>query len=178
MCPIPNSFRDRAISLYSTLYRRATRHVLTSWKVHWCWRWNFRKCIILGKLYQLSLEQYIPVLETVRDNSFLPTILKLYSEIAVSRKRLGIGHMYIYNFCLEWPILWPPRILTFPYWDTLYHTRNSIINIRYYYSDTRGEGSAILCHPFQNLFFNSAKKSTWRPHVSCMYFLLFNYIPI
>ncbi|PNF31997.1 hypothetical protein B7P43_G06550, partial [Cryptotermes secundus] len=38
MCPIPNSFRDTAISLYSTLtlntvhctlYRRATRHVLT-----------------------------------------------------------------------------------------------------------------------------------------------------
>jgi hypothetical protein len=29
MCPIPNGFRDRAISLYSTLYRQATRHVLT-----------------------------------------------------------------------------------------------------------------------------------------------------
>jgi hypothetical protein len=33
MCPIPNGFRDRAISLYSTLYvtlyRGATRHVLT-----------------------------------------------------------------------------------------------------------------------------------------------------
>jgi hypothetical protein len=28
-CPIPDGFRDRAISLYSTLYRRATRHVLT-----------------------------------------------------------------------------------------------------------------------------------------------------
>jgi hypothetical protein len=21
--------------------------------VNWCWRWNFRKCITLGKLYQL-----------------------------------------------------------------------------------------------------------------------------
>jgi hypothetical protein len=29
MCPIPNGFRDRAISLCSPLYRRATRHVLT-----------------------------------------------------------------------------------------------------------------------------------------------------
>jgi hypothetical protein len=29
MSPIPNSFRDRDISLYSTVYRRATRHVLT-----------------------------------------------------------------------------------------------------------------------------------------------------
>ena len=25
----------------------------TSWKVHWCWRRNIRKCILLGKLYQL-----------------------------------------------------------------------------------------------------------------------------
>jgi hypothetical protein len=29
MCPIPNCFPDRAISLYSTLYKGATRHVLT-----------------------------------------------------------------------------------------------------------------------------------------------------
>jgi hypothetical protein len=29
LCPIPNGFRDRAISLYTTLYRRATLHVLT-----------------------------------------------------------------------------------------------------------------------------------------------------
>jgi hypothetical protein len=29
MCPLPNGFRQRVISLYSTLYRRTTRHVLT-----------------------------------------------------------------------------------------------------------------------------------------------------
>jgi hypothetical protein len=56
MCPIPNGFRDRAISLFSTLYTVQTSNTPcphTSRKVHWCWRWNFRKCIILGKLYQL-----------------------------------------------------------------------------------------------------------------------------
>jgi hypothetical protein len=56
MCPIPNGFRDTAISLYSTLYtvqRSKTPCPHTSCKVHWCWRWNFWKCIILGKLYQL-----------------------------------------------------------------------------------------------------------------------------
>jgi hypothetical protein len=37
-----------------------------------------------------------------------------YSETALSRKPFGIGHMYMYYSCLEWPILWPPRILTFP----------------------------------------------------------------
>jgi hypothetical protein len=31
-----------------------------------------------------------------------------------SRKQLGIGHMYICISCLEWPIVWPSRILTFP----------------------------------------------------------------
>jgi hypothetical protein len=25
----------------------------TNWKVHWCWQRNFRKCIVLGKMYQL-----------------------------------------------------------------------------------------------------------------------------
>jgi hypothetical protein len=40
----------------------------------------------------------------------------LYSEIALSRKPFGIGHMYICTFSLEWPILWPIRILTFPPW--------------------------------------------------------------
>jgi hypothetical protein len=38
----------------------------------------------------------------------------LYGEIARSRKPFGIEHMYIHFFCLEWPILWPPKILTFP----------------------------------------------------------------
>jgi hypothetical protein len=50
MCPIPNRFRDRAISLY----RRATRHVLT--RVAKCIDVDggiFQKCIALGKLYQL-----------------------------------------------------------------------------------------------------------------------------
>jgi hypothetical protein len=27
----------------------------TSCKMHWCWRWNFRKCSTLGKLYQLFI---------------------------------------------------------------------------------------------------------------------------
>jgi hypothetical protein len=57
MFPIPNGFRDRAISVYSTLYTVQTSNTPcphTSCKVHWCWRWNFRKRIILGKLYQLS----------------------------------------------------------------------------------------------------------------------------
>jgi hypothetical protein len=52
MCPIPNGFRNRAISLY-TVQTSNTQCPHTSCKVHWCWRWNFPKCIILGKLYQI-----------------------------------------------------------------------------------------------------------------------------
>jgi hypothetical protein len=53
MCPIPNGFRDRAISLYSTLYTVQTSNTPwphTSCKVRWCCRWNIRKYIILSKL--------------------------------------------------------------------------------------------------------------------------------
>jgi hypothetical protein len=41
-------------TVHCTQYRRATRQCPhTSCKVHWSWRWNSRKCIILGKLYQV-----------------------------------------------------------------------------------------------------------------------------
>jgi hypothetical protein len=33
---------------------------------------------------------------------------------STSCEQLGIGHVYMYSFCLEWPILWPPTILTSP----------------------------------------------------------------
>jgi hypothetical protein len=49
----------------------------------------------------LSLEQYIPVLETVCNISFLTTILELYSERALSREQFGIRRMYVHNFFLE-----------------------------------------------------------------------------
>jgi hypothetical protein len=100
MCPIPNGFRDTAVSLYSSSvstpktvlpfrmwisvkrqlafvtadsdivgmlwkYRTSSErpNMLISCphkscKMHRCWRWNFRKCIILSKLYTtLWLEQ-------------------------------------------------------------------------------------------------------------------------
>jgi hypothetical protein len=44
MCPIPNGFRDRAISLYSTLYTVQTSNTPcshTSCKAYWCWLWIF-----------------------------------------------------------------------------------------------------------------------------------------
>jgi hypothetical protein len=43
------------------------------------------------------------------------SFMRAITSISLSRKPFGIGHICIYTyFCLEWPILWPPRILTFP----------------------------------------------------------------
>jgi len=44
----------------------------------------------------LSLVQKIPVLETVRDISFLSTIPQLYCEISLSRKLFRIGHVQFF----------------------------------------------------------------------------------
>jgi hypothetical protein len=50
MCPIPNGFREGAVSLY----RRATRHVLTRVAKYIDVAGGIiKKCIVLGKLYQL-----------------------------------------------------------------------------------------------------------------------------
>jgi hypothetical protein len=49
----------------------------------------------------LLLKQQIPVLDTVRNISFLSTILELYSEITLSQKPFRIGHMYITLFLLR-----------------------------------------------------------------------------
>jgi hypothetical protein len=83
-------------TIHCTLYRRATRHVLT----------RVAKCTdVDGGIFEtvlshrtLTLKKSIPALETICNISFSSKILGLYSEIALSRKPLGIGHMYIHTF--------------------------------------------------------------------------------
>jgi hypothetical protein len=93
-----------------------------SCKVRWCWRWNFRKCIILHKLYQLCHlnNKYRYVLETIHNISFLPTILELCNEIILSRKSFGIGHMYIYNSFYRMTDNMASKNIDFSYWNILY----------------------------------------------------------
>jgi hypothetical protein len=45
MCPIPNGFRDRAVSLYSSSSN--TPCPLTRCKVHWCWLEFSKRCYIM-----------------------------------------------------------------------------------------------------------------------------------
>jgi hypothetical protein len=44
----------------------------------------------------------------------------LYSEIALSRKPLGIGHVYIYTFLLRMTDTMTSQNVDFTSWDTLY----------------------------------------------------------
>jgi hypothetical protein len=64
----------------------------------------------------------LTLLETVRNISFLSTTLELYSEIALSRKPFGIGHMYIYTFffLLRVTYTMTSQNIDLPYCDTLY----------------------------------------------------------
>jgi hypothetical protein len=62
----------------------------------------------------------MPVLETVRDISFLSTILELYSEITLFRKPFGIGYMYIYTFLLGMTDTMASQNNKCFSWDTLY----------------------------------------------------------
>jgi hypothetical protein len=82
-------------------YKRETRHVLT----------RVTKGIDAdGGIWENILYQVICINFFHLNNKyryqkqyliFLSTILELYSEIAVSRKPFGIGHMYIYTFLLR-----------------------------------------------------------------------------
>jgi hypothetical protein len=44
----------------------------------------------------------------------------LYSEIALSRKPFGIGHMYIYTFWLRMADTMTSQNIDLSCWDTLY----------------------------------------------------------
>jgi hypothetical protein len=47
-------------------------------------------------------------------------VARLYSEIALSRKPLGIGHVYIYNFLLRITDTMTSQYIQLSSWDTLY----------------------------------------------------------
>jgi hypothetical protein len=52
--------------------------------------------------------------------SFLSTILELYSEIALSWKPFGIGHMYIYTFLLRMTDTVTSHNIDLSSWDILF----------------------------------------------------------
>jgi hypothetical protein len=53
-------------------------------------------------------------------NGFRDRAISLYSEIALSRKRFGIGHMYIYIFLLRMIDTVTSQNIDFSSWNILY----------------------------------------------------------
>ena len=52
--------------------------------------------------------------------SFLPTILRLYIQTALSRKPFAIGHMFIWSFVLRMTDTMTSQNMDLTSWDTLY----------------------------------------------------------
>jgi hypothetical protein len=63
---------------------------------------------------------------TVRNIPFLSTILELCREIALFRKPLGIGHMYIYIFLPSMTNTMTYENIDLSFWDILYVTRDYV----------------------------------------------------
>jgi hypothetical protein len=83
----------------------------------------------------------MPVLETVRNISFLSTILELYSEITLSRKRFGIGHIYIQNFLIRMTDTMTSQDTDLSSWDTLYFIISFILIYNHtFFFNLRSEG--------------------------------------
>jgi hypothetical protein len=81
----------------------------------------------------------------------------LYSEISVSRKPLGIGHMYIHTFCTEWPILSPPN-WPFPLGHSVY-IRMVLISVHIV------EPRASQCHSM----FQTSRLISWKHKLFMFY---------
>jgi hypothetical protein len=73
--------------------------------------------IFKNKLYELCHLNNKSVLETVCNISFLSTILELYSEISLSQKTFGMGHMY--TFLLRMTDTVTSQNIDLSSWDTL-----------------------------------------------------------
>jgi hypothetical protein len=107
MYPIANGFRDRATLLYSILYRNVkmhsnVRHAMSSHRLQSA----LMLTVVFSQMYYTtwtvpawSLERYVPVLESIRNISFL-TIFGLYSERVISETVRNRTHVHI-QFLLQ-----------------------------------------------------------------------------
>jgi hypothetical protein len=114
MCPIPNCFGDRAISLYSSKFVKKEILRTVSNTGIYCSSYKVVRFTQYNTFWKIPPSTSIHVATRVRTWPVARLYTVQFSEITVSRKPFGIGHMCIYTFCLEWLIPRPPRILTFP----------------------------------------------------------------
>jgi hypothetical protein len=102
MCPIPNGFRDKAISLYSfkIVDKKAILRTTSNSGIYRSSEKVGTVCL-LQYIFENSTFNINALYSSCEDMLASTAYSVLYSEMALSRKPLGIGHMYIYTFCLE-----------------------------------------------------------------------------
>jgi hypothetical protein len=124
VCPIPNGFRDRAISMYSskTVAKKEILRTVSNTAIY-C------SSDKVGTVYiVIPPPTSMHFATRVRTGVLLVWTLYsvLYSEIAVSRKPFGIGHMYIYTFLLRMPDTMTSQNIDLSSWDTRICINNSL----------------------------------------------------
>jgi hypothetical protein len=112
MCPIPNSFRDTAISLYSAK--------IVDKKEIVCTVSNASINHSSDKVGTVYLVKYIFENSTININALCNScenrhIAHLYS---LSRKPFGMGHMHVYNFFLRMTDTMTSQNTDLSSWDT------------------------------------------------------------
>jgi hypothetical protein len=117
MCPTPNCFRDRAVSLYSSkiVDKKEILRTVSNTGIY-C------PSDRVGTVY---LVQYFLENSTVNINALCNSCVArlysvLYSEIALSRNPFGVGHTYMYNFLFRMTDTLTSQNIYLSSWDTLY----------------------------------------------------------
>ena len=118
MCPIPNGFRDRAIWIQTAkllIRKRYYQYVLFLIPVLIVQVTELVQFIInIRKFHRFTCFRQWRSRAGGKDNIGCPSQTTIQSNVSISEKVRNRTHVHIKFFCLEWPIHWPSRILTYP----------------------------------------------------------------
>jgi hypothetical protein len=118
MCPIPNGFRDRAIWIQTAkllIRKRYLELVLFLIPVFIVQVTELMQFIInVRKFHIFTCFRQWRSMAGGKDNTGRPSQTTILSNDSISENVRNRTHVRIKFFLLEWPILWPPRILTLP----------------------------------------------------------------
>jgi hypothetical protein len=140
MCPIPNGFRDRAIPLYSykIFYKKEILRSVSNAGIYcssdkvgtpYLVQYNFENSPVNINALCISCDSI-----TFCSSEWILTFLYLGNR--------SEQDTYIYiSFCFEWPLLWPPSILSFPA-----GTRRIFITAQTLHSVTQSQGVCSRVH--------------------------------
>ena len=118
MCPIPNGFRDRAIWTQTAkllIRKRYYEYVLYLIPVFIVQMTELVQFVInVRNFHRFTCFRQWRSRAGVTDNTGRPSQTIIQSNVSISETVRNRTRVHIKFFCLGWPVLWPPRILTFP----------------------------------------------------------------